>query len=161
MRANETWNHAHPHASLPLAVKSRGPFVRLLFPGGGGGGPSMPIETRRNISGRHEMQCVFGVTVSGPETTLRFAVRFAVAQQRFREFGRKRGVRPLFRDFESSLTLHRFSSFFVFPSRAKIRRRSIVVASPYSFSLSLLLSVFLIIILLSTDEICLMSIWLI
>lgn len=123
-----------------------------------GGDPSMPIETRRNISGRHEMQCVFGVTVSGPETTLRFAVRFAVAQQRFREFGRKRGVRPLFRDFESSLTLHRFSSFFVFPSRAKIRRRSIVVASPYSFSLSLLLSVFLIIILLSTDEICLMSI---
>lgn len=51
VRENETWNHAHPHASLPLAVKPRSPFVRLLFPGEGGQ-PSMPIETKEEYLGK-------------------------------------------------------------------------------------------------------------
>lgn len=96
--------------SPPRRRNRGGPFVRLLFPGEGR--PSMPIETRRNISGRHEMQCVFGVTVSGPETT-RYVLRFApqLHSQDFESWTGNTASGRLFRDFQSSLTLARFPSF--------------------------------------------------
>lgn len=151
VRENETWNHAHPHASLPLAVKPRSPFVRLLFPGEGGAA----LDADRNEGGisREGTKCNAFSASRCLDPKPRYVLRFA-PQLHGKDFESWAGNTASGRFFEISRVRWLFASFFVFSLRAKIRRRSIVVVFriPSLFS-RLLFSVFRIIIFLSTDEI--------
>lgn len=122
--------HIRTHLS-PSPSKSRGPFCSPFVSWRGEALDADRNEEEYLGKARNAMRFRrHGVWTRNH--ALRFAVRSAVAQSRFRELDRKHGVRPAFSRFPEFVDSCPFP--FVFSSfslRAKIRRGSILVASVF------------------------------